>query len=243
MPDTHKKSNIKIEIISWAAIFIFFIIVLIISKEKLSDAMKESDYPNTVAARNGQYEEDFDVEDEFIAAPTVSAPTLPATTPAIAQAEVPPLEQVMPSITVDNVSTRDVKLYFMAVNSDGSINRKETIRPLPKTGGPLRVAIEALLEGPTVEERSKGCRTLISEGTKLIGASVRDGIATLNFNENFEMNNLGVQGLIGQLEQIVFTATEFATVNSVQFLVDGQQKEYLGTDGVWIGSPLNRTKF
>ena len=208
--------------------------------------MKETDSSNTVAIQNGQYaEDDFDMEEEFSIQQAIHTAESPVPVPLSesAQEETPPLEQVMPSVTVDTVATRDVKLYFMAVNNDGSINRKEIVRSLPKTGGPLRTAIEALLEGPTVEERSKGCRTLISEGTKLIGASVRDGIATLNFNENLEMNSLGVQGLIGQLEQIVFTATEFATVNSVQFLVDGQQKEYLGTEGVWIGSPLNRTKF
>ena len=43
--------------------------------------------------------------------------------------------------------------------------------------------------------------------------------------------------------QIVYTATEFSTVKSVQFLIDGQKKEYLGSEGVWIGSPLSRTSF
>ena len=42
--------------------------------------------------------------------------------------------------------------------------------------------------------------------------------------------------------QIVYTATEYSTVNSVQILIDGQKKEYL-SEGVWIGSPLSRSSF
>ena len=85
--------------------------------------------------------------------------------------------------------------------------------------------------------------SLIPEGTKLLGASVKNGVATLNFNENFEFNTIGVEGYIGQLMQIVYTATEFSTVKSVQFLIEGQHKDYLGSEGQWIGSPLARSSF
>ena len=85
--------------------------------------------------------------------------------------------------------------------------------------------------------------SLIPSGSKLIGASVKDGVATLNFNENFEFNTYGVEGSIGQLMQIVYTATEFSTVKSVQFLIEGEKKEYLGSEGQWIGTPLARSSF
>ena len=43
--------------------------------------------------------------------------------------------------------------------------------------------------------------------------------------------------------QIVYTSTEFSTVDSVQFLIDGNKKDYLGSEGQWIGSPLSRASF
>jgi spore germination protein GerM len=43
--------------------------------------------------------------------------------------------------------------------------------------------------------------------------------------------------------QVVYTATAFSTVDSVQILIDGEKKEYLGSEGVWIGSPLARSSF
>ena len=104
-------------------------------------------------------------------------------------------------------------------------------------------AINALLAGPLPSEQSKDCMTLIPSGTKLLGASVKDGVAVLNFNENFEFNSVGVEGYIAQLMQIVYTATEFPTVKSVQFLIEGKRKDYLGSEGQWIGSPLSRSSF
>ena len=135
---------------------------------------------------------------------------------------------------------RKTTLYFVSIGSDGSVNRKSIVRELPKSDSPLTDAIKALLAGPLPGEG--GLRNLIPSGSKLIGASVKDGVATLNFNDAFEFNNVGVEGYLAQLMQVVYTATEFSTVKSVQFLIEGEKKEYL-TEGIWIGSPLNRGSF
>lgn len=137
--------------------------------------------------------------------------------------------------------TRNTNLCFVVIDSDGKVNRKIVTRALPKSDSPLTDAIKALLAGPLPGEGN--CRSLIPSGTRLIGASVKNGVATLNFNENFEFNSVGVEGCIAQLMQIVYTATDFSTVKSVQFLVEGEKKEYLGTEGQWIGSPLSRNNF
>ena len=121
------------------------------------------------------------------------------------------------------------------------MNRQAVKRQLAKSDSPLTDAIKALLAGPVPGE--KNAMSLIPSGSKLIGASVKDGVATLNFNENFEFNTYGVEGSIGQLMQIVYTATEFSTVKSVQFLIEGEKKEYLGSEGQWIGAPLARSSF
>ena len=131
----------------------------------------------------------------------------------------------------------------MSINSDGSVVRTEVMRSMPKTSSPLYDSINALISGPSAEEEAKGCRTLVSTGTRLLGASVTAGVATLNFSSEFEFNQYGIEGTRGQLQQIVYTATAFPTVESVQFLVDGEKRDYLGSEGVWIGSPLTRNNF
>lgn len=145
--------------------------------------------------------------------------------------------------TEPKTSSMKLKLYFMTINSDGSVSRKEITREMKKSDSPLMDAINALIKGPVASEENSGCRSLVSENTKLIGASVKNGTATLNFSGDFEFNQYGIEGLRGQLQQIVFTATAFPTVENVQFLVDGEKKEYLGSEGVWIGTPLNRNSF
>lgn len=131
-----------------------------------------------------------------------------------------------------------VKLCFVVVDSDGIVSRNITERKLPKTPSPLTASINALLAGPV-----EGGETLIPEGTRLLGAQVRGGVATLNFSEEFAFNPLGVEGYMAQLMQVVYTATAFNTVNSVQFIINGQHLDYLGSEGEWIGSPLSRASF
>lgn len=141
------------------------------------------------------------------------------------------------------VTTRTAKICFVTIDSSGSANRKIVTRTMQKSDSPLTDCIRALLAGPLPEEASKNTVSLIPAGTQLIGASVKDGIATLNFNDNFEFNTFGIEGSIAQLMQVVYTATEFSTVNKVQFLIEGEKKDYLGTEGQWIGSPLSRASF
>ena len=87
--------------------------------------------------------------------------------------------------------------------------------------------------------------SLIPAGTRLLGASVKNGIATLNFSEEFEFNGISADSYRAQLMQIVYTATEFSTVDSVQFLIEGQRKDYMGSEElqIWIGSPYSRSNF
>lgn len=137
----------------------------------------------------------------------------------------------------------DVRLFFVQLNNDGSVSRKEVVRSIPKTNSPLTAAINSLLEGPNSDDVIQNCMTLIPAGTRLLSASVKDKVATLNFSDDFEFNSYGVDGLVNQLMQVVYTACSFSSVNSVQFIIDGQKKEYLGSEGIWIGTPLSVTSF
>lgn len=140
-----------------------------------------------------------------------------------------------------STATMKLKLYFMMINSDGSLSRKEVVREMKKSDSPLTDAINAIIDGPQPDEGN--CRTLVSTGCRLLGASVSNSVATLNFSEEFEFNQYGIEGVLGQLQQIVYTATAFPTVESVQFLIEGEHREFLASEGVSIGVPLSRSNF
>ncbi len=134
-------------------------------------------------------------------------------------------------------------LCFISINGDGIVERKEVNRTVAKTTTPLTAAINALLAGPDVPELEKGYISLIPQGTRLLSASVQDKTAFVNFNQDFLFNKYGADGYLGQLMQVVYTATAFNTIENVQFLIEGQKTEYLGGEGVWIGTPLARYNF
>jgi spore germination protein GerM len=81
--------------------------------------------------------------------------------------------------------------------------------------------------------------SLIPSGVKVLSAAVRGATAYINFSEEFQFNSYGAEGYAAQLRQIVWTVTEFPTVQEVQVLIEGRRTDYLG-EGIWIGSPINR---
>lgn len=163
--------------------------------------------------------------------------------------ETAPVKKEEPAVVEKETVTTTVKytdlsLCFVEVTSDGSIVRKVIKRGVPKNDSPLTTAINLLLDGPDASKSAeKTCMSLIPSGTKLLTARVKDGVAYLNFNDALEINNEGVDGYISSLMQIVYTSTSFSTVKSVQFLIDGEKKEYLGESAQWIGTPLSRASF
>ena len=138
---------------------------------------------------------------------------------------------------------RSAKIYLVKIDSDGKLVRKPVMRQLVKTDSPLTDAINSLLQGPTTEEAKQGFRSFIPPYTKLLSIEVKNGVAEVNISEDFQFNQYGIEAYQAQLEQIVFTACEFSTVSSVQFLIKGKKKEYLGAEGIWIGSPLSVNSF
>lgn len=145
--------------------------------------------------------------------------------------------------TPTNTVKTKLILYFVMIEGDGTVVRKEVSREIDKTKIPLTTSLKALLQGPTISELEKGTMSLIPEGTKLLSATITDKTAFLNFSDEFQYNKFGVEGYLGQLMQIVYTATSFSSIDSVQFLINGQKESYLGGEGVWIGSPLPRSTF
>lgn len=171
------------------------------------------------------------------------APEKPAVTETTANTAPAEKPVTKPPRDKPPVRTRTAPLFFVTIDADGRVLRQEVKREVPRTDSPLSETLSALFAGTNSTERAKKLRTLIPEGTRLLSASVKDGVATINVSEEFQFNQYGIEGYLGQLAQVVFTATAFPTVSSVQILIEGQRREYLGAEGVWIGTPLSRDKF
>ena len=160
-------------------------------------------------------------------APATPKPVQTTPPPAAAPAAPRPVEQ------------RERVLYFTQVDRDGTILRVKANRKLPVSDSPMKDVIQALITGPSSEEKNRGLISLVPPAAKILSATVRGDTAYISFSEDFQYNTYGVEGYAGQVRQVVFTATEFPNVKSVQILIEGRRVDYLG-EGVWIGSPLSR---
>ena len=133
-----------------------------------------------------------------------------------------------------------IKLYFTKyIENEDKLKLVEVERIIPKTDTPLKDAINYLLKGPTEEEYREGIRSMFPANVKLLDAYVKDGIAYLNFNSAVELG-VGVSTINARLYQIVYTATQFESVDKVRILIDGAFKESFSIEGISIRSPLGR---
>jgi spore germination protein GerM len=174
-----------------------------------------------------------------VAPPSViepSASTIEESVP-IAIQDVP--ETAVPELTAP-VATSPQTLYFIRVDQDGTILRSRITRTAPSSNSPLLNALQTLVNGPGSDEQGQGLISLIPEETKILSVNIRGETAYIDMSEEFQYNSYGREGYVAQLHQIVWTATEFSSVKNVQLLIEGRRVDWL-SEGIWIGSPLNRT--
>lgn len=216
------------------------------AKKEITETKSESKSENTVDSSKKdsnlkKEQESTETKKDKSSANTINAEKKPVVTakssPSVTSAE----KTVTKTVTSAPANTTKSKICFVALDSDGLVVRKEVSRSVAKDS-PLAEALKELLKGPSATEAKTGCQSYIPEGSKLLGISIKDGIATLNFNEEFQFNNYGPVGSNVQLMQVVYTATSFSTVKKVQFLIEGKKLDYL-SEGVWVGSPRGRNDY
>jgi Sporulation and spore germination len=107
----------------------------------------------------------------------------------------------------------------------------------------LESILQALFDGPTTAEQSRGLRTAIPEGTQVLDARLlTDGTARLDLNDAIFTATGEAQ--TDAVAQIVFTATGPASnVKQVELLVDGELRSWRRGDGSLEDQPLTRFMF
>ena len=192
---------------------------------------------------------------EVAAAPAPArADALPATAPAAAAPRdaPPPVAETTPtrapaqpaaSATPPVPSARPRRLFFAAVSDAGEIVVTGVMRAMDDTASPLTETLRTLFAGPEPSEANQGLITMIPPAVTLNRVYVSERVAYIDVSESFRFNPLGREGLDAQLQQIVFSATEFPGVEMVQILIDGRRVEFLGPEGAYIGKPIGRATF
>lgn len=133
-----------------------------------------------------------------------------------------------------------VMVYFTGP-ADGSSTLVPVERTVRGRGAEtiLRGAVEALLAGPTPEDRARGLRTEIPEGTRLRALAVREGVAMIDVSEAVGSGG-GSASMLARVWQIVYTGTQHPAAPQVRLLIEGTERRALGGEGVLIDRPIGR---
>lgn len=132
-------------------------------------------------------------------------------------------------------------LYFIDVDEAGRITPIRVARATEQSKAPMSQSIQLLINGLIAEEVEIGLLNLVPAGSQLLSAHIDSGVAYLNFNDQFRYNPLGSEGVVAQLTQIIYSVTEFSTINQVQILINGKKIDYLNSESkVYIKEPIGR---
>jgi hypothetical protein len=103
-------------------------------------------------------------------------------------------------------------------------------------------AMNALLAGPNAAEANAGLATSIPAGTKLLGISIKKGVATVDLTSQYQSGG-GSLSMKARLAQVVFTLTQFPTVRGVLFHLDGEPVNVFSGEGIVLDHPVGRKDY
>lgn len=125
-----------------------------------------------------------------------------------------------------------VRLYF------GYEDRVMAVeRTVPYSQAVAKTAIIELLKGPsTTELKGLALHSEIPKGTTLKSISVKNGIAKVDLSGQFDDGG-GTLSVTMRLAQIVYTLTQYGTIEAVEFYMDGKKVDVFSGEGLILDHP------
>jgi hypothetical protein len=151
-----------------------------------------------------------------------------------------PTEEPTPS-----AETMDLTVYFFLDDVSGQGPFLVPVRrTVPRTVGVARAALGELIRGPSAAERDAqpGMSTTVPADTILLGIDIQDGLATIDLSREFERGG-GAASMTGRLAQVVYTVTQFPTVDRVAFRLDGEPVRVFSGEGIILDRPSTRDQY
>jgi germination protein M len=133
--------------------------------------------------------------------------------------------------------TTTVRAYFFLGSFIGDSGLVPVLRDIPNTQQVGAAAMQALIAGPNEAElgASPAMYTDVPTGMRFLGLTIDNGIATVNLSKEFEAGG-DARTVVGRAAQVVYTLTQFPTIQGVQFEIDGVKPKT-----VFIGSLTRAT--
>lgn len=121
--------------------------------------------------------------------------------------------------------THEDELCFVVPSSQGGVSYRLFSQDVPQTGETAyHDAIEGLLQGPGEDALATGAITFITQGTRLRGLTVSEGVVFIDFSGEFASSgsNWGPEGLEAAKKQIEYTIKAIdSSIRKVVIMMNG----------------------
>lgn len=107
---------------------------------------------------------------------------------------------------------------------------------------PVEAAMRAVLSGPNGRERSRGLTTNLPPATRLLDVHVTAGIAVADLSGEFQAP-AEPDAITVRIAQIVWTLTQLPDVETVRFVVDGNEISVATDEGQSVDRPVGRADY
>lgn len=176
-------------------------------------------------------------EPDITPAPSPASPT-PSASPSAS-----PGPTTSPTPAPSSDETIIVRGYFVLGGDRGTEGLVPYLFEVPETRAVATAAMNELLAGDVVQRDGyQSISSAIPPATRLLGLSIANGVATVDLSGEFAAGG-GSASTMYRLGQVVFTLTQFSTVDRVLFKVDGSPVSVFGSEGLVIDGPLGRDHF
>jgi germination protein M len=152
------------------------------------------------------------------------------------QNEPDELDEPESDLTPEDLENVDLTLKIYWVEAGENSLGVERMVPYTKTTA--KNAMEQLLAGLNEKEKTTwpALSSAIPENTKLLGVTIEDGIAKVDFSKEFESGG-GTFSVTARLAQVVYTLCEFPTIDAVEFYIEGEKVDVFSSEGLIIDGP------
>ncbi|WP_432663164.1 GerMN domain-containing protein [Wukongibacter baidiensis] len=138
----------------------------------------------------------------------------------------------------DDQNLRNTVLYYK--DDKGFLVPVMRKIPWPEGKGIGKAAIRALVDNPANRSDMEdiGLAPVLPTNTGIIGMNISEGLCKVDFTADF-LNYGSKEDELAIAKAIVYTLTEFPTVDNVQIMIEGKQPKQL-TYGLNVSNPLAR---
>ncbi len=133
-------------------------------------------------------------------------------------------DEIKQKMINEEIEEKEISVYFLNINGEQE-ELIEVKRSISQASPSL--AINELLNGPTLEESDRGIFSMINPGTIMNDLSIENSVARIDFNQKLEEGIAGSATVMAIRNQIEKTLLQFDEIEEVIISINGDSEMIL----------------